>query len=55
VRVECGERRSEDLVEERLSAVANKLLKDVDAIFLKSVGSLSIQSAADDEAKEKDE
>jgi flagellar biosynthesis/type III secretory pathway protein FliH len=55
VRVECGERRSEDLVEERLSAVANKLLKDVDAIFLKPVGSLSIQSASDDEAKEEDD
>jgi flagellar biosynthesis/type III secretory pathway protein FliH len=55
VRVECGERRSEDLVEERLSAVANKLLKDVDAIFLKPVGSLSFQSATDDEAKEEDD
>ena len=55
VRVECGERRSEDLVEERLSAVANKLLKDVDAIFLKPVDSLSTQSATDDEAREKDD
>lgn len=47
VRVECGERRTEDLVEERLSAVANKLLKDVDAIFLKPVTQVADQVSAD--------
>lgn len=58
VRVECGERRTEDLVEERLSAVANKLLKDVDAIFLKPVTSLdqvANQDSADGHEAEKDD
>ena len=58
VRVECGERRTEDLVEERLSAVANKLLKDVDAIFLKPVTSLdqvADQDSADAHESEKDD
>ena len=58
VRVECGERRTEDLVEERLSAVANKLLKDVDAIFLKPVTSLDQvddRDSADGYEAEKDD
>jgi len=58
VRVECGERRTEDLVEDRLSAVANKLLKDVDAIFLKPVTSLdqvADQDSANGQEAEKDD
>jgi len=53
VRVECGERRTEDLVEERLSAVANKLLKDVDAIFLKPV--TSFNQTADEDSDDENE
>jgi len=55
VRVECGERRTEDLVEERLSAVANKLLKDVDAIFLKPIVPMADHISLESEEIIKDE
>jgi len=47
VRVECGERHTEDLIEERLAELSEKLLGSVDAVFLNPVEPLAAGAAED--------